>query len=125
MDASAQQNDVLTRVNPMIGTANGGTGDERTVFTTALYHSLMTPNIYSDVNGEYRGMDGKVHRVATGQHAQYANFSGWDVYRSQLQLVTWLDPQIGSDIAQSLLSQAEQNDGAWDRWTHNSGATHV
>jgi len=103
----------------------GGTADERTVFTTALYHALMTPNIYSDVNGEYRGMDGKVHRIGGAQHAQYANFSGWDVYRSQLQLVTWLDPQVGSDIAQSLLNQAEQNGGAWDRWTHNSGATHV
>ncbi len=104
---------------------DGGTPDERTVFTTALYHALMTPNIYSDANGEYRGMDGEVHHIAAGQRAQYANFSGWDVYRSQLQLVTWLDPQIGSDIAQSLLNQAEQNNGAWDRWTHNSGATHV
>jgi predicted alpha-1,2-mannosidase len=102
-----------------------GTDDQRTVFTTALYHSLMTPNVYSDVNGEYRGMDGKIHRVAAGQHAQYANFSGWDVYRSQMQLVTWLDPAIGSDIAQSLFNQSQQNNGAWDRWTHNSGATHV
>ena len=47
------------------------------------------------------------------------------MYRSQLQLVTWLDPQVGSDIAQSLLNQAEENGGAWDRWTHNSGVTHV
>lgn len=103
----------------------GGTDDQRTVFTTALYHAMMTPNVYSDVNGEYTGMDGKIHRVSGQQHAQYANFSGWDVYRSQLQLVTWLDPSIGSDIAQSLFNQSEQNGGAWDRWTHNSGATHV
>jgi predicted alpha-1,2-mannosidase len=103
----------------------GGTNDQRVVFTTALFHSLMTPNVYSDVNGEYRGMDGKVHRVAGHQHVQYANFSGWDVYRSQLQLLTWLDPQLGSDIAQSLFNQSKQNGGAWDRWTHNSGATHV
>jgi predicted alpha-1,2-mannosidase len=103
----------------------GGTDDQRTVFTTALYHASMTPNVYSDTNGEYRGMDGKVHRVAGPQRAQYANFSGWDVYRSQLQLLTWLDSSIGSDIAQSLLNQSQQNGGAWDRWTHNSGATHV
>lgn len=103
----------------------GGSADQKTVFTTALYHSLMTPNIYSDVNGEYQGMDGKPHHVVNGQKNQYANFSGWDVYRSQLQLVTWLDPEAGSDIAQSLLNQADQNNGAWDRWTHNSGATHV
>lgn len=103
----------------------GGTNDQRIVFTTALYHASITPNVYSDTNGEYRGMDGSVHRVTGSQHAQYANFSGWDVYRSQLQLVTWLDPTIGSDIAQSLLNQSQQNGGAWDRWTHNSGATHV
>jgi predicted alpha-1,2-mannosidase len=103
----------------------GGTGDERAMFTTALYHSLMTPTIASDENGDYRGMDGKVHRIAEGQHAQYANFSGWDVYRSQLQLVTWLDPATGSDIARSLLNQSLQNGGKWDRWTHHSGETHV
>jgi predicted alpha-1,2-mannosidase len=103
----------------------GGALDQRTIFSTALYHALMTPTTASDVNGEYRGMDRKVHLVSGTQRVQYADFSGWDVYRSQFQLVTWLDPSIGSDIAQSLFNQAEQNGGAWDRWTHNSGATHV
>lgn len=103
----------------------GGTPAQRTMFMTALYHAFMTPTTASDVNGQYRGMDNAVHRLSAQQKAQYANFSGWDVYRSQFQLLTWLDPQRGSDIAQSLLNQAEQNHGAWDRWTHNSGATHV
>jgi predicted alpha-1,2-mannosidase len=103
----------------------GGTSDQLTTFYTALYHSLLHPNVFSDVNGEYRGFDGAVHDVAGPQKAQYANFSGWDVYRSQLQLVTLLDPKVGSDIAQSLLNQADQSGGEWDRWTHNSGATHV
>ena len=104
---------------------SGGTPDERTVFYTALYHSLLAPNLFSDGDGRYRGMDGKVHALAKGQRAQYANYSGWDVYRSQLQLVTLLQPQIGSDIAQSLLNQADQNGGVWDRWTHLTGATGV
>ncbi len=103
----------------------GGTPEQHTVFTTALYHALQTPTTYSDNNGEYRGMDGEVHHLAIGQSAQYANFSGWDVYRSQMQLVTWLDPVIGSDIAQSLLNQSVQDGGRWDRWTHLGGATHV
>ena len=103
----------------------GGTPDQRTVFYTALYHASMTPNVFSDVNGEYMGFDDKVHRVAGTQKAQYANFSGWDVYRSQLPLVAWLEPKIASDIAQSLYNQAQQNHGVWDRWTHNNGATHV
>jgi predicted alpha-1,2-mannosidase len=103
----------------------GGLKDERTVFYTALYHVLLGENTYSDANGEYAGFDRKVHRVAGHQRIQYANFSGWDVYRSQLQLVTWLDPRVGSDIAQSLLNQASQNNGVWDRWTHVTGATSV
>ena len=104
---------------------DGGTADQRTTFYTALYHVMMHPNVYSDVNGEYRGFDQKTHRLDPGQHAQYANFSGWDIYRSHLQLVTWLQPQTGSDIAQSLYHQAQQSHGEWDRWTHNSGGTHV
>ena len=94
-------------------------------FYTALFHSQFHPNVFSDVNGEYLGFDQKVHTVSANQTAQYANFSGWDVYRSQLQLVTLLDEKRGSDIAQSLLNQANQFNGIWDRWTHNSGPTGV
>ena len=102
----------------------GGSKDERTVFYTALYHVFLGENTYSDADGSYIGFDKAVHKVAPG-HIQYANFSGWDVYRSQLQLVTWLDPKVGSDIAQSLYNQASQNNGVWDRWTHLTGATSV
>src|SRR5579875_1643326 len=70
-------------------------------------------------------MDGEVHKVTAPQRAQFSTFSGWDVYRSQLQLLTLIEPQIAGDIAQSLLNQANQNGGEWDRWTHNGGATHV
>jgi predicted alpha-1,2-mannosidase len=104
---------------------SGGTPDQQTVFYTALYHALVVPNLFNDTNGEYRGMDGQVHRLEPGQGAQYANFSGWDVYRSQFQLLAWLDPRLASDIAQSLYNQARQNGGTWDRWTHESGAVHV
>lgn len=103
----------------------GGAADQRTVFYTALYHALLTPNLISDVDGEYPGMDRSVHRLEGGQGVQYANFSGWDVYRSQFQLLAWLDPKLGSDIGQSLFNQANQNGGAWDRWTHETGAAHV
>lgn len=103
----------------------GGTEPQRTVFYTALYHSLLHMNLFSDVNGEYSGFDGNVHSLESNQEAQYANFSGWDVYRSQVQLVALLDPGVASDMAQSLFNQAKQNDGVWDRWTHNTGATHV
>ncbi|MEW6992493.1 GH92 family glycosyl hydrolase [Colwelliaceae bacterium 6441] len=99
--------------------------EKLTTFYTALFHSQFHPNIFSDVNGEYAGFDGKTHQIKPSQQAQYANFSGWDVYRSQLQLITMLDKKRGSDIAQSLLNQANQYNGVWDRWTHNAGATGV
>ena len=103
----------------------GGTHDQQADFYTALYHTWLGENLYSDVDGRYVGMDGKVHRVTATQKAQYSTFSGWDVYRSQLQLLTLLAPDVASDVAQSLLNQAIQNGGEWDRWTHNSGITHV
>lgn len=118
--AHSSWNEVLKRVQ-----VEGGTQDEQIVFYTALYHTLMGENLYSDVDGSYLGMDGRVHKVAAPQNAQYSTFSGWDVYRSQLQLLTLLAPDIGGDVAQSLLNQANQNGGEWDRWTHNAGITHV
>ena len=71
------------------------------------------------------GVRRRCTRSTAPQRAQYANFSGWDVYRSQLQLVTLARPGLGSDIAQSLFNQADQNGGVWDRWTHLTGATSV
>jgi predicted alpha-1,2-mannosidase len=118
--AQASWNKALGRI-----AIDGGTPDQRSTFYTALYHVMMHPNVYSDINGDYRGFDQQTHHLDAKQHAQYANFSGWDIYRSHLQLVTWLLPQVGSDIAQSLYHQAQQNHGEWDRWTHNSGGTHV
>ncbi len=103
----------------------GGTTAQLTTFYTALYHALLHPNLFSDVNGQYMGMDQQVHTVTGNQRAQYANFSGWDVYRGQLQLVTLLRPDVGGDIAQSVFNHATQNGGVWDRWTHNQGGTHV
>jgi predicted alpha-1,2-mannosidase len=119
-DARETWNRMLARVR-----VTGGSLTERRIFYTALYHSLLHMNVFNDVNGEYRGFDGEVHRIRGAQRVQYANFSGWDVYRSQVQLVALLEPRIASDMAQSLLNQAQQNDGVWDRWTHNNGATAV
>jgi predicted alpha-1,2-mannosidase len=103
----------------------GGTSDQQKVFETAMYHSLLHMNVFSDVDGRYRGMDQAIHTVGAGQKAQYATFSGWDVYRSQIQLVGLIDPDVAGDMAQSLLNQADQSGGTWDRWTHASGDVSV
>ncbi|MFG2793512.1 GH92 family glycosyl hydrolase [Streptomyces sp. NPDC048419] len=103
----------------------GGSAARRQTFYTALYHALMQPNLISDTDGRYWGMDQAVHRLAHGQRAQYSNFSGWDQYRAQIQLLALLKPTVAGDFAQSLYNFAQQNGGVWDRWVHISGATHV
>ncbi|MGW5720425.1 GH92 family glycosyl hydrolase [Amycolatopsis sp. NPDC003865] len=110
----------LDRVN-----VTGGTANQRITFTTALYHSLQQPNLVSDVDGQYLGMDRQPHRVEPGQDAQYSNFSGWDQYRAQVQLLALVEPRVAGNFAQSLYNYAKQNDGVWDRWVHVNGATHV
>lgn len=103
----------------------GGTEEQRSTFYTALYHSMQEPNLISDLDGRYPGMDGATHHIVGGQHAQYSNFSGWDEYRAEVQLLAILKPKVAGDFAQSLDNFSRQNGGEWDRWVHISGATHV
>lgn len=101
---------------------SGGTPAEHTIFYTALYHALIHPNIFSDVNGQYTGFDGQVH-VAQG-YTQYENFPGWDMYRSLIGLMALLEPRATSDMMQSLVMDAEQGGGSLPRWevaNDNSG----
>lgn len=103
-DARAAWNDALGHIQ-----VKGGREEDRKVFYTALYHSLLHPSVFNDGNGDYIGFDSKVRKVAG--RTQYANFSGWDIYRSQVQLIAMLFPKIGSDMAQSLVVDAEQGGG--------------
>ncbi|GAA0220282.1 GH92 family glycosyl hydrolase [Saccharothrix mutabilis subsp. mutabilis] len=111
-------NDRLNQVK-----VTGGTDAQRTTFYTALYHSLLQPNVFSDVDGRYPGFDGRVHTAEKG-HAVYTNFSGWDVYRSEMQLLSLLAPKESSDMVRSMMLFAEQG-GSWDRWTVANGYTGV
>ncbi|MEV6483397.1 GH92 family glycosyl hydrolase [Streptomyces sp. NPDC051576] len=104
-------------------TVDGGTDAQRRVFYTALYHALLHPSVFSDTDGRYTGMDGTVHQTRAG-HVQYANFSGWDVYRCQVELLALLAPREASDIAQSVLNQGLQA-GYYDRWTLANGGSGV
>lgn len=93
---------------------SGGSDKNRTVFYTALYHSLLMPSLFDDADGRYLGFDGKIHSVPTGHHI-YANFSGWDIYRSEVPLLAILEPQRMQDMAQSVVLMYKQ--GGWiDRW---------
>jgi predicted alpha-1,2-mannosidase len=86
----------------------GGSRQDTTIFYTALYHSLMLPSIFEDVNGQYAGMDNQIHTVAPGHHF-LATFSGWDTYRTQAQLWGWLYPEWASDFCSSFLAMARQS----------------
>ncbi|MET7607467.1 GH92 family glycosyl hydrolase [Streptomyces avermitilis] len=87
---------------------------ELKTFYTALYHSLMHPNTFNDVDGRYIGFDDKIRTLPKGR-TQYANFSDWDTYRSLAPLQAMLWPEKASDMAQSLVNDAEQS-GWWPRW---------
>jgi predicted alpha-1,2-mannosidase len=117
--ARAAWNSLLGRVQ--IG---GGSAARQQVFYTALYHALLHPNVFSDDNGQYRGVDGKVHTVDAGHSAFYTNFSGWDIYRTQAQLEALLDPAAASDAAQSMVDDDAQ-DGMLPKWAQDNGESYV
>ena len=102
--------------NRQLGTIgiSGGTKTQQQTFYTALYHASLEPSLFSDANGAYEGFDDKVHQVARG-HSQYANFSDWDIYRSEVPLLATIDPSIAADMATSLLNDAAQG-GALPKW---------
>ena len=111
--------------NTMLGEiqTSGGTTGQSATFYTALYHSLLQPNVFSDDNGQYIGFDNKIYSVASG-HAQYANFSGWDIYRSEAQLLALLAPSQASDIAQSMVNDYTQS-GHLPKWSQANSETYV
>jgi predicted alpha-1,2-mannosidase len=115
--ARADWNAALSRA-----TVSGGSRNLTSLFYTSLYHSLLHPNVVSDVDGGYPGMDGRPHQDR--HRAHYTNFSGWDVYRGQQQLVAMLFPRRASDIAQSLVAAAHES-GCLPRWSFASEHTSV
>jgi len=101
----AARNDWNNRLNRI--QISGGSAEDTTIFYTALYHSLMLPSIYEDVNGEYCGMDNAVHSAPAGHHF-LSTFSGWDTYRTQAQLWGLLYPDMAADFCSSFLYMSQQ-----------------
>jgi predicted alpha-1,2-mannosidase len=102
----------------------GGTDEQRTIFYTGVYHSFLSPNLFSDDDGQYIGFDGTVHAPSPQQHAQYANFSDWDIYRNTVQLQALFFPEAAGDMMQSLVNDAEQG-GQLPRWEAANDVTYV
>ena len=101
----------------------GGTPAQRTEFYTALYHTLLEPNVFSDADRHYLGFDDKVHRTRPGE-TQYANFSGWDIYRTEVPLLALVAPDQTSQMMTSLLN--DQAQGGWlPKWGFANTYTQV
>ena len=109
------QNQAESKWNHYLGKieVEGSNPDRTTQFYTHLYRSFIHPNVCSDVNGEYMGADFKVHK---SRSKHYTSFSNWDTYRTQIQLLSILDPEVASDIVISHQLFAEEAGGAFPRW---------
>lgn len=93
----------------------GKNEEQKTIFYTSLYHTMIDPRIFSDVNGEYPGADGKVY--ISDSFTKRTIFSGWDVFRSQMPLQTIINPQLIDDLLNSLIVLAEQSGKEYyERW---------
>jgi len=107
--AAAKWNEYLSKIE-----VEGTNPDRITQFYTHLYRVFIHPNVCSDVNGEYMGADFKVHKTRS---KHYTSFSNWDTYRTQIQLLSMIDPFVASDVVISHQLFAEQAaGGGFPRW---------
>ena len=94
-----------------------GTPDQKTMFYTSLYHTMINPSLYMDVDGRYRGLDHNVH-LAKG-FTNYTVFSLWDTYRAEHPFLTWLMPALSRDLVESMLAHwRESAHGMLPIWSH-------
>ncbi len=89
--------------------------DQKKIFYTAFYHMLMGPQLFDDVDGKYRGMDGETHQVPAGQH-NYTTFSLWDTFRAAHPAYTIFETERVPDFANTLIRMAEQSSEGMPVW---------
>ena len=94
----------------------GDNKDDKVNFYTALYHTMIAPTIYSDVDGAYYGPDKKIHQ--TDGWVNYGTFSLWDTYRAAHPLFTYTEPPRVNDMVKSFIAFYEQNGRlpVWNFW---------
>ena len=114
-DARSAWNEELGKIE-----VTGGTEDQKTIFYTSLYHAFLNPNLYSDVDGAYRGRDLKVHSSTGADY--YTVFSLWDTYRATHPLFTIVQQKRTSDFIKTFIKQYEQG-GLLPVWELSSNET--
>lgn len=91
----------------------GGTHSEKVTFYTALYHTMMDPNIFQDVDGKYYGMDHKIHIAKN--FTNYTVFSLWDVFRAEFPLMSIIEPGLYENFVGSIIQEYKE-DGLLPVW---------
>ncbi|MGA2302513.1 MAG: GH92 family glycosyl hydrolase [Candidatus Acidiferrum sp.] len=87
----------------------------REIFYTSLYHTKVAPTLFDDVDGQYRGMDGEVHRLPHGLH-NYSTFSLWDTYRAAHPLFTIALKERVPDFVNCLIRMAQESPAGMPVW---------
>lgn len=95
--------------------------DDETIFYTALYHTAISPNLFTDVDGRYLGMDLQVHQGDT-LNPMYTIFSLWDTFRALHPLMTIIDPDLNNAFIRSLIKK-HQEGGIFPMWDMASNYT--
>jgi predicted alpha-1,2-mannosidase len=85
------------------------------IFYTGLYHTMLAPTLFDDVDGQYRGMDGKVHQLPAGSH-NYSTFSLWDTYRATHPMYTLILGDRVPDMVNCLIRMAEESPAGMPVW---------
>lgn len=84
-----------------------GTDDQKALFYTSLYHTMINPSVYMDVDGKYRGNDMDIHQA--DDFTNYTIFSLWDTYRAEHPLLNLIKPKQGADMAESMIRIQQQS----------------
>lgn len=108
-DAKKKWNECLSKI-----AVKTNDEDQRAIFYTAMYHAFLSPNLFTDVDGRYLGMDLKVHTTDM-KHPVYTIFSLWDTFRALHPLLTIVDPQLNTEFIRSLIKK-HQEGGIFPKW---------
>ena len=115
-DARQLWNSYLSKID--VTTANE---TDKTIFYTAMYHTAVSPNLFTDVDGRYLGMDLKVHQGNVDRPV-YTVFSLWDTFRALHPLYSIIDPQLNNNFIRSLLLKSREG-GIFPMWDLASNYT--
>ena len=102
-------------------TLEGGSDADKTMFYTSLYRTYIAPFVYQDVDGHYRGMDGKVHQAKPG-FTNYSVYSMWDTFRAAHPLKTIIEKERAIDYVHDLLNKYKTG-GIMPKWELHSDYT--